>query len=255
MITKEQILNNFTKEEASDVIRTYDMLMTAYNKEYCTFTSFFCSPNLWSYFIKGFNSKSFKVDAFGGFEDSDRRILSFGNMYDERYPIKYIKIENKSKFTTLTHRDYLGTIMSVGLERNKFGDLIVKDHYAVVPIMENMAEYLKEKLNYVKNCPVDISILEEPPIVGINYNDIVINIASLRLDNVVAQLANISRSKAVTMVENSSVLVDYVKANDKSMEIIKGQRITIHGKGKYIIGDILGNTKSGKFKINIKKYV
>ncbi len=78
---------------------------------------------------------------------------------------------------------------------------------------------------------------------------------SLRLDSIVSKLANVSRSKAIELLDSSKVLVNYVKSKDKSQELVKGTRLTIRGNGKYIIGDIIGETRSGKQKIIIKKYI
>ena len=76
----------------------------------------------------------------------------------------------------------------------------------------------------------------------------------MRIDGLVSKLANVSRSKAQMMVEQGKVLADYVKIRDKSYEVKEDERITIRGIGKFILGDIIGTSKSGRLKISIKKY-
>ena len=89
----------------------------------------------------------------------------------------------------------------------------------------------------------------------VNFLEVIINVSSLRLDSIVSKLSNISRSKALDLINQNKILVDYCKVNSKSLEVKEGQRITIAGVGKYIMGNIVGNTKSGRFKVNIKKYI
>ena len=76
----------------------------------------------------------------------------------------------------------------------------------------------------------------------------------MRIDGVVSKITNVSRSKAVTMIEQGQVLINYVKIKDKSYELKGEERVTIRGYGKFIIGDSIGNSKSGKIKVIIKKY-
>ena len=86
------------------------------------------------------------------------------------------------------------------------------------------------------------------------FNEEIINIASLRLDSIVAKLSNTSRSKGLDLISSGKVLVDYKAIREKSLEIKMGSRLTIRGYGKYIVDSILGETKSGKKKVKIKKY-
>jgi Uncharacterized conserved protein, contains S4-like domain len=76
----------------------------------------------------------------------------------------------------------------------------------------------------------------------------------LRIDGIVSKIINISRSKAQAMIEQGRVLIDYVKIKDKSYELKGQERITIRGFGKFIVGNSVGNSKSGRIKIIIKKY-
>ena len=82
----------------------------------------------------------------------------------------------------------------------------------------------------------------------------IILVPSLRIDTIVAKLCNISRGKAQNTIDGGKVLIDYNIVKSKGEEVRVGQRITIRGNGKFILGDIVGNSKSGKFKVQIKKY-
>ena len=90
MKSKEEILKNFQKEDMEEVIKIYDAMKIAYLKDIPTFTKFFCKPNIWSYFIKNFNSKNFCVEASGAYDECDRKIISFNNIYYIPFPFKIV---------------------------------------------------------------------------------------------------------------------------------------------------------------------
>ena len=166
-----------------------------------------------------------------------------------------VKINNKSKFNNLSHKDYLGSIMALGLEREKLGDLRVIDDYAVLPIYEEITDYIIGQLKNVGKAPITVEEIYEENLPKCNYIEEVIIVSSLRMDNIVAKLARLSRGKAIELIDSGKVLIDYSKNSQKSKEIKTNQRITIGGTGKFIIGEIVGNTRSGKFKIKINKFV
>ena len=255
MLSKEDVLKNFLKEDTEDVIKVYQCMNLAYNKGIPTFTKFFCKPNIWMYFTKNFNDNDFLVEAKGAFEECDRKILAFNNIYSTPFPYRIIKITNKSKFSNLSHKDYLGAIMALGIEREKLGDLRVIDNCAIVPIYEEVADYILYELNSVGRAPVSVEEIQEENLPKSNFLEGTIIVPSLRLDNIVAKLANISRGKAVEIIDSGKVLIDYSKSIDKSKEIKDGQRVTISGVGKFIIGEIVGNTKSGRYKVKMNKFI
>lgn len=255
MISKEDLLKNFSNEDKDSVIRVYDNLILAKTKDIPVFSKNFCSPNIWSYFVEHFNNNEFIVEADGAYDEADRRVVSFNNQYFYDYPFLCLKITNKSKFKSLTHKDYLGSIMSLGIEREKLGDLRVVDNYAVVPVYEDISNYIISSMECVGKCPVEVEIIDKEHLPQSIFEEIVINIPSLRIDNYISKLANVSRSKAIELIQNNKVSVNYCKIKDKSKEIQENNIITISGVGKFRTGNIIGNTKSGKNKVVIKKYV
>lgn len=255
MISKDEILKNFLKEDTEYILKVYETMNLAYSKGITTFTNFFCKPNIWNYFVKKFNSKNFKVEAKGAFDECDRKILVFNNIYNIPIPYRILKVNNKSKFNNLSHKDYLGSIMALGLNREKLGDLRVIDNYAIVPVYEEIADYIMEQLNNVGKSPIVVEEINQEHLPKCNYIEEIIIVSSLRIDNIVARLARLSRGKAIELIDNGKVLIDYSKNYQKKKEIKINQRITIGGTGKFIIGDIVGNTRSGKFKVKINKFV
>jgi RNA-binding protein YlmH len=86
------------------------------------------------------------------------------------------------------------------------------------------------------------------------FKEEVILVSSVRIDGIVSKIAKTSRTKAQAMIEQGQVLINYVKIKDNSYELKGEERITIRGFGKFIMGNSVGNSKSGRIKIVIKKY-
>lgn len=255
MINKQEIVKHFNEEEINEAIKIYEKYVISYEKDITMFINKFYPPNIWSFFEAN-ASNNFKIETNGIFEECERRIISFNNIYNMEYPIRVIKITNKSNFSNLKHKDYLGGLLSLGIERNTIGDIVIRNESAYVPVVEDIYLYILNNLNKIGKSPVDVKLIEQfDEIPKSEFEEFIINVSSLRLDSIIAKICNVSRSKAIDLIESSRILLNYSKVNDKSKEITDGSRLTIRGNGKYIIGNIVGETKSGKQKVQIRKYI
>lgn len=182
-------------------------------------------------------------------------MICFNNIYGIPFPILILEIKNKSNFSKLKHKDYLGAIMSLGIERNKLGDLVLIENSCYIPVVEDISSYIISNLSQIGKSPVEIKIIEDlDKLPSMQFEEIIINVQSLRVDAIVSKLINGSRNKAVDLIDSGKVLLNYVKSKDKSQEIKFNDRLTIRGTGKFIIMNLVGDTKNGKHKILVKKY-
>lgn len=252
---KKKLLLNFGEDDKNDVLNLYEKYELAYKKDILVFSSGFYPPNIWTFFENNFKHKDFKIENNGFFYEAERRMVSFNNYYDTSFPYKVIQVKNTSKFNKLNHRDYLGAILSLGIKRNKLGDLLVKDDCCYFPVSEEIADFILINLTSVGRVSCKTKIVENiSEIPSAEFKEEIILIQSPRVDSVVSKLAKISRSKAQELIEEGKVLLDYNVTREKSMEIAEDCRITIRGIGKFIISNVVGNSKSGKIKLLIKKY-
>jgi Uncharacterized conserved protein, contains S4-like domain len=252
---KERISRHFTDDDRNDALNLYERYLLAMDKDIPTFGKCFYPPNIWTWFEDNLTTKNFKVETNGFFQESERRMISFNNKYDSPFPMKLIKIENTSKFSKLTHRDFLGGMLSLGIERNKIGDLLVDENVCYVPVHEDIESFILYNLEKIAKVICKVSVVEKiEQIPKFKFKEEIILISSLRIDGIVSKITNLSRAKAATMIEQGQVLINYVKIKNKSYELKGEERITIRGFGKFIIGDSIGNSKSGKIKVIIKKY-
>lgn len=254
-MNKEFILKNFNNEDKDSVINLYEKMMFSYERNIPMFGNNFYSPNIWKFFQDEIKIKDFKVESFGSFKDSERRMISFNNIYDLPFPIRVLEIKSTSKFNEVSHRNFLGSILALGIERDKIGDLIVKENICYAAVHEDIADYIIMNLKRVSKVPCKVKeIFDDISSINNNFKDEIILVPSMRIDTIVAKLINKSRGVAQKMIEEGNVLINYNINRNKSLEVNEDDRVTIRRYGKFIIGDCTGYSKSGKCKINIKKY-
>lgn len=208
-------------------------------------------------------------ELYGESEDSERKIIIiypqkmkdiFINKrfkYETILSVFRISLSNQDK-TNFTHSMYLGGIIKLGVKREKIGDILTYIDGADVIVKKEVEKFLYANFKTLKR-------FENSEIYNIKINDIKksdkkfedikIITSSLRLDNLVAELAKTSRNKASEILLQERVFINYEKEIKNTKQIQEKNVITIRGKGKFIVDKILGNTKKGNFIINIKKYV
>jgi RNA-binding protein YlmH len=185
-------------------------------------------------------------------------MLSFSS-YEEPlvYPINLLQITNKSKFTTLHHKDYLGAIMSLGIKREKLGDLVIKDSFCYAPVCSDISSYIINNLNDIGNCHCEVSeydyTLKELP--HRNFQGKIIISTSLRLDGMVAAICNVSRNNAVGLISTGKILVNYFQCLKKDKITKCNDTLTIRGYGKFKIVEIIGSTQKDRLKVSIMQYI
>lgn len=203
----------------------------------------------------------FNTMFFGGFPESERKVLGVFPEWSEPeeglFPISIIKIS--SRFSKkLTHRDYLGTILSLGIDRSKTGDIIVcKDGTAYAAVYSDIAEYICSNIHKIGNQGVKIEVEENILDIEIEREFEVFGAvcASMRADAVTAAMAHISRSDARSMVENEYIKVNHRIISNPALSIKEGDLISIHGFGRYILESCGTQTRSGRLHINVKKFI
>lgn len=253
-MSKEFILRQISDEDKSAATNLYEKMKLAEIKGIIIFGNDFYPPNIWKVF-EGTSSKYCNVESFGGFLDSERRMISFNNMYNIPYPLRVLEIKNNSKFKNLVHKDYLGSVMSLGITREKVGDLVIREDRCFIVLHEDIADFVLTNLEKIGNVPCKVQeYFGDIREIQHEFKEETILINSLRLDSIVSKITKKSRTIAQELINNGRVLRNYNIVRNKSEEVNIEDRITIRGYGKFVIGDVLGKSKSGKNKVIIKKY-
>lgn len=195
---------------------------------------------------------------WGGYEMAERKRLLFSpSITQEAFQIAIIEIQTKHpKYAIpVSHRDYLGAILNLGLKRETIGDILVEEQCAYVFCQKDMASFLCENLCFVKKNAVSCHILShlekeiEPTFIEENGS-----VSSLRLDCVVAFAFHLSRKEAQDFISKELVFINSQLISNYSTIIKEGQTISVRGKGKFILSRILSTTKKGKQRIQINRF-
>jgi RNA-binding protein YlmH len=199
---------------------------------------------------------------YGGYEYSERKIISFYPDYINKdeivYPIEVLGISprNKKFSNNLTHRDFLGAILNLGITRAKIGDIIVKDNFAIVFVIESVSDFIISNLEKVKQTVVDIKKLHTLPqdILTPSFQPIKGTVSSIRLDSVISIAFPLSRGKALTLIKNKSVYINSKLTISPSCKLSKGDIVSVRGMGKFLFYDIGNKTKKDRIYIELKRY-
>ena len=197
--------------------------------------------------------KSQKINNYvlsGGYENAERKILiiypeKIEDILDRIDLNEYINIirinlpnDVKGKYS---HRNYLGGIIKLGIERNKIGDILVDDNGADIIVLPEMKKFLLNNLPALtrfNKAKVEQISLEQLRKVEIKTKLEKITVSSMRLDNIVSEIVKCSRGKAIDILEQERVLVNYEIYTKPSKEIKENDIITIRGKGRFVIKNI-----------------
>ena len=156
------------------------------------------------------------------------------------------------------HRRYLGAIIKLGIDRGKVGDIFVRNLGADIIVQNEVVNFLMQSLPQLtrfQSAEISEHSIDELQDTEVQKQEISSVVISLRLDNIVSVLARTSRSKAVEIIDQERVFVNY-RLETKPSKVVKvGDTITIRGKGKFEFKEIAGNTKKGRYVVKIDKYV
>lgn len=256
-MNKLEFLNYIKSNDEVFISNIFEKISLAQRTGATIYTNEFCTPDIWKKTVGLQNLLGIDISSCGIFKSSERQMLAFSSDIVEYFPIKLIKIENKSKFNNVTHRDYMGAIMSLGISRKKLGDFVAFDNECYVATSEDICEYIINNLTSIGRYPCKVSEYDSymGEIPDIKFEEITLIVTSLRLDCLISEICNTSRSKALTLISNGSVLVDYDVNREKSYPVKYGDTITIRGYGKYKVVSDTGITGRQRIKLLIKKFV
>lgn len=198
---------------------------------------------------------------FGGTEGTARNMVRFGDeeelYYSEDFPIDTIKIEPLSiKFAEqLSHRDYLGAIMNLSVERELIGDIVIREKKAYVFVTQKISSFICENLTKVRHTDVKCSLCkfcdndrlfqsEEKTVIS----------SSLRADCVICAVFDIPRSSADKLFKSKKVFINSASVENNSKLLKENDTVSVRGFGKFVYCKTISETKKSRLKILIKIY-
>lgn len=262
MINKQNFLKGITDaDEKMLFAKALDRAVVAEKTYRSEFTDFMDPYKAFQ--LADFLSKSdIKPVCFGGYEDSERLVVGFfpifgteeytqDKAYFDLFPISAVEISYNSKYSrALTHRDFLGSVLGLGITRDKTGDIITEENRAVIFVKDDIADFICVNLEKVAHTSVKTKILQGYKPAPAKMCEKSFTVPSLRLDAVISDAFNMSRSKAAELIRGEKAFVNWHKEVSGSKQVSSGDMITLRGVGRVKLAQVVGKTKKDRILIS-----
>ncbi|MGN0394539.1 MAG: RNA-binding protein [Coprococcus sp.] len=199
---------------------------------------------------------------WGGFADAERKVVRFGSpellWYNEDFPLTCIVIKPVSaKFAEkLSHRDVLGALMNLGIERKLLGDIVIKESCCYVMCLTKIADFIVSELRRIKHTDVTCSLSEVIPAdTAPDLQEISQIVSSLRADAIISKVFHLSRNESDTMFSRGLVFLNGRVLSKSSSNLKPEDVVSVRGYGKFRFAEVIQETKKGNLSIRIYKYI
>ncbi len=196
---------------------------------------------------------------WGGYEGAKRVFFCALSSYAENddysiFPITPLTFTYR-KTDTLSHRDFLGSLMALNIKRETVGDILVGEGVAVIFIASSVAPMVLSEIKKIGRVGVEVSegITKDLPIRE-EFEEIFGTVSSLRLDCLVGLMTNLSREKSSILIESKKVSLNHFECENISKNVHEGDTISIRGYGRYVLKEIGTLSKKGRQKVSVLKY-
>ena len=259
MINRKQALFGITDKDEKNLISLIcdksDKAVTTGARMY----SRFLSPAQ-AHLIKDRFNADADISFFGGYEDAERTVacISSYDTYetDFDYPVRVLKITSKNK-AVFSHRDYLGSLMALGIKRELLGDIVISDSCAFLFCHKEICDFLTLNLTSVGRNTVTTEIVKAAEITlpPKQFKEKSLTVSSMRLDCVLSAAIGKSRAASAEMITKGLVQVNYEYAKSTSAQVGDGDTISVRGFGKMLLNTDNTLTKKGRYHLQIKQYI
>ena len=250
-----------TREEQQLEKHFRDLARTAYQRGIVVFSDFLNLNELNIFQSLRGEFSYLETETFGGYELAERQIAVFrpeAPVFYADYPVKCLKITPlNAKFAEdLHHRDYLGAVLNLGIDRACLGDILVEEDAAYLFCLERMADFIRDNLIRIRHTSVYVEQVEaenfhyEP-----KYKEVSGTVASVRLDKLLALAFNASRSSLTGFIEGGKVFVNGKLVTSNGYEPKEGDLISVRGMGRFRFRETGGQSKKGREYVILWRYI
>ena len=196
---------------------------------------------------------------WAGYEEGERAVLGIfpPNMEIDTavFPIVAVCFNYREQ-DKLSHRDFLGALMSLGIERDTVGDIAVDTGKTIVFLHKNIADYCLSQIQKIGSVGVSVNITDANNLsLTKRFEEKSATIASTRLDNIVGAICNLSRSKALQLIEDGFVAIDGIITTKSTKQIPSNCKLSVRGYGKFVVTAVDQITRKGRIILEYKKYI
>lgn len=252
---------NKDKDEQIFRKRLLDLAKMAVNREICTYADFLNLNEISIFHSMKKELPNVNYELFGGYDGAERKILCFYGDNSVKAFSDYITCVrivpmNKKFSDDLNHRDFLGAMMNLGIERSIIGDILVKENEGYVFLKASMSPFITNNLIKIKHTSVRCAVVEDDaPKITPEFESVRGTIASPRLDAIIALAFKISRSSMLSLISGGKVFVDGKLIESNSYILKEDETVSVRGHGKFIYKGLENQTKKGRYYVSLLKYI
>lgn len=242
--------------------RFIELAKKSYHSSIFTFTDFLGLAEQSAFNEIKKEIRGIPYEAFGGADGAERVVIRFGSEeeigYSLPYPISVIKIQPLSpKFADkLTHRDFLGAILNLGIERDTLGDILIIDNVGYVFALESIAPYIADGIMKIKRTDVSAEIVSELPEGALYKTERkTVQISGERLDAVIAKVFSLSREDAQLLFKKRLIFADGREIDSPSYTPKPNEKISVRGHGRFIYLGTQSLSRKGKLNVAVELYL
>ncbi|MBQ9952610.1 MAG: RNA-binding protein [Clostridia bacterium] len=217
----------------------------------------FLEPSMERDALSAAHAAGASVSFSGGYEGAERRMAAFHDGdAPEDYPIAALELRWNAKFADAKHRDLLGAVMGLGLERDATGDVCLgqKEGVAYLFCTEDVAGYISGNLESAGRASLKIERAGEIDIAPPEGSEMRVTVQNLRMDAVLAAGYKLSRSEAQKLIAAGLVKLNHVIEMRSDARVEAGHLISARGYGRLRIDEIQGETKKGRIGVMLFRY-
>ncbi len=216
------------------------------------------------------NNKYVDTFYYGGYDEAERKTAIFIPVFysvdsdalteflleNDSNPLQVLSVK-KDRFSELTHRDYLGALMGLGIKREVIGDIIINGDDCYIICLKSIAKFIIQNLNQAGRGQLTVTegSFDDLKLKKSKTETVFVSVASLRLDCLVASAFKLSRNNAVSAINQGVVYVNSEQILKPDYALNEGDKLVLRGKGKVIIDEIIRENKKGRLHLNLKRYL
>lgn len=241
--------------------RMAQLAQKSYEHNIYTYTGFLSMAEQDIFYGMASQVKGMDYELYGGRRDCERRMLRFGSEetlgYEEEFPIVCVSVKPLiEKFAdNMTHRDFLGAVMNLGIDRSAVGDILLEGKSAYLFCTDKIAPYIMENLDKVKHTNVKCAAADAVTELPIKEpEEIRFTVASERADGIIAKVYNLSRNQSLALFRERKIYVNGRLSENNSYAMKEGDMVSVRGYGRFVYHGTDHETKKGKWSVSAGVY-
>ncbi len=269
-MNKNEIAAKFTSDEDEKLLlcRVMDKYNAMRNGGYMTSTGFLSDrvSILADRLLRHIGASENEYFFDGGYDGASRKILVFVPDYmtaeecraADNSPLRFVRVSYYKEYT-LTHRDFLGSLLGDGVTREVIGDILVNDSVKTtdIVVIDNILSYMLHSFFTVGRAKIDCNEIERTELFAPEQKTETVKdtVASLRLDGIISAALGMSRDKASQAVSRGLVELNHFPCNKGEKLLSEGDAVTVRGFGKFVLSQVGSLSKKGRIFVEIKRFV